>query len=113
MIKNLMKYYKPYIGILVGVVTGTLLVALLDLVFPFVVRNIIDKVLPTGNEIELYKGAALLLVLYLVSFAVSYWVQYYGHIMSASIEHDMRNDLFAHIEKQPFRYFDNEKTGQL
>ena len=108
-----MKYYKPYTGILISVVIGTLLMAGFDLIFPMVVRNIIDKILPTRDEIGLYKSAGLLLVLYLINFAVSYGVQYYGHIMSASIEHDMRNDLFAHIEKQPFQYFDNEKTGQL
>ena len=108
-----MKYYKPYTGILISVVIGTLLMAGFDLIFPMVVRNIIDKILPARDEIGLYKSAGLLLVLYLINFAVSYGVQYYGHIMSASIEHDMRNDLFAHIEKQPFQYFDNEKTGQL
>lgn len=113
MIKNFMKYYKPYMGILISVVIGTLLMAGFDLIFPVVVRNIIDEILPARDEIGLYKSAGLLLVLYLINFAVSYGVQYYGHIMSASIEHDMRNDLFAHIEKQPFRYFDNEKTGQL
>ena len=113
MIKNFMKYYKPYMGILISVVIGTLLMAGFDLIFPVVVRNIIDEILPSRDEIGLYKSAGLLLVLYLINFAVSYGVQYYGHIMSASIEHDMRNDLFAHIEKQPFRYFDNEKTGQL
>lgn len=108
-----MKYYKPYTGILISVVIGTLLMAGFDLIFPMVVRNIIDKILPARDEMGLYKSAGLLLVLYLINFAVSYGVQYYGHIMSASIEHDMRNDLFAHIEKQPFQYFDNEKTGQL
>ena len=108
-----MKYYKPYTGILISVVIGTLLMAGFDLIFPMVVRNIIDKILPARDEIGLYKSAGLLFVLYLINFAVSYGVQYYGHIMSASIEHDMRNDLFAHIEKQPFQYFDNEKTGQL
>ena len=108
-----MKYYKPYTGILISVVIGTLLMAGFDLIFPMVVRNIIDKILPARDEIGLYKSAGLLLVLYLINFAVSYGVQYYGHIMSASIEHDMRNDLFVHIEKQPFQYFDNEKTGQL
>lgn len=108
-----MKYYKPYTGILISVVIGTLLMAGFDLIFPMVVRNIIDKILPARDEIGLYKSAGLLLVLYLINFSVSYGVQYYGHIMSASIEHDMRNDLFAHIEKQPFQYFDNEKTGQL
>ena len=113
MIRNFMKYYKPYTGILISVVIGTLLMAGFDLIFPMVVRNIIDKILPARDEMGLYKSAGLLLVLYLINFAVSYGVQYYGHIMSASIEHDMRNDLFAHIEKQPFQYFDNEKTGQL
>ena len=71
MIRNFMKYYKPYTGILISVVIGTLLMAGFDLIFPMVVRNIIDKILPARDEIGLYKSAGLLLVLYLINFAVS------------------------------------------
>lgn len=113
MIKRFIQYYKPYMGILVGVIQGTFAMAGMDLVFPIVVRDLINRVLPEKDVEQLLIGSALLLVLYAVNFTVQFLVQYFGHIMSASIEHDMRRDIFAHIEKLSFRYFDNEKTGQL
>lgn len=113
MLSRFMKYYRPYLGILVWVVAGTFAMAGLDLVFPVVVKNLIQDVLPHGDMKRLFIGSAGLLLLYLLSFAIHYAVQYYGHVMSASIEHDMRRDLFAHMEKLSFHYFDNEKTGQL
>lgn len=113
MIKRFMRYYKPYMTILIGVIIGTFVMAGLDLIFPIVVRNLINEVLPVKDMHRLVMGSAALLVLYIINFLVQYYVQYYGHVMSASIEHDMRRDLFRHIESLSFHYFDNEKTGQL
>ncbi|MDY4473110.1 MAG: ABC transporter transmembrane domain-containing protein, partial [Dialister sp.] len=113
MIRRFMKYYRPYMHILIWVIVGTFVMAGLDLIFPVVVRELIHDVLPAGDMHRLFIGAGILLVLYILNFAIQYAVQYYGHVMSASIEHDMRRDLFAHIEKLSFHYFDNEKTGQL
>ncbi len=113
MLSRFMKYYRPYLAILVGVIAGTFAMAGLDLVFPVVVKEIIGDVLPKGDMKRLFIESAGLLFLYLLSFAIHYAVQYYGHVMSASIEHDMRRDLFAHMEKLSFHYYDNEKTGQL
>ena len=113
MIKRFMQYYKPYMGILIGVILGTFAMAGMDLVFPIVVRDLMNRVLPEKDLEKLLMGSAVLLGLYAVNFMIQFGVQYYGHIMSASIEHDMRRDLFFHIEKLSFRYFDNEKTGQL
>ncbi len=108
-----MKYYRPYLALLIWVIVGTFAMAGLDLIFPVVVKEIIGEVLPKGDMKRLFLESAGLLVLYLLSFAIHYAVQYYGHVMSASIEHDMRRDLFAHMEKLSFHYYDNEKTGQL
>ena len=113
MIGHFLKYYKNYKILLSGVIAGTFTASALDLLFPAVVRDLIARVLPSGNISELWTGAAALLVLYVVNFAVQYAVSYYGHVMSAGIEHDMRRDLFAHIEGLSFQYFDNEKVGQL
>ncbi len=108
-----MKYYRPYLALLIWVIVGTFAMAGLDLIFPVVVKEIIGEVLPKGDMKRLFLESVGLLVLYLLSFAIHYAVQYYGHVMSASIEHDMRRDLFAHMEKLSFHYYDNEKTGQL
>ncbi len=113
MIRVLMHYYKNYRLLLAGVIAGTFAFSALDLLFPVVVRDIIARVLPSGETDALLMETALLLFLYAAGFAVQYGVSYYGHVMSAGIEHDMRRDAFAHIEGLSFSYFDNEKTGNL
>lgn len=113
MIYNFLHYYKPYKSILYGVVIGSLVAALLDLVFPMLVRQILNEVLPQKNTDRLLHDTGILFILYLGNYGLLYLVNYYGHLMSAKIENDMRRDLFEHFQKMSFRYFDNAKTGQL
>lgn len=98
MIYNFLHYYKPY---------------LLDLIFPMMVRQILNEVLPQKNINRLLQDSGVLFILYLGNYGLLYIVNYYGHLMSAKIENDMRRDLFEHFQKMSFRYFDNAKTGQL
>ena len=95
------------------VILGSFLTSALDLVFPMIVRKIINDALPTGDMRLLLSLSALLLVLYIISYAAMYWVNYKGRAMSINMENDMRRDLFAHLQDMSFRFFDNTKTGQL
>lgn len=113
MIYNFLHYYKPYKRILYGVVIGSLVAALLDLIFPMMVRQILNEVLPQKNINRLLQDSGVLFILYLGNYGLLYIVNYYGHLMSEKIENDMRRDLFEHFQKMSFRYFDNAKTGQL
>lgn len=113
MIHNFLHYYKPYKSILYGVVIGSLVAALLDLVFPMLVRQILNEVLPQKNTDRLLHDTGILFILYLGNYGLFYLVNYYGHLMSAKIENDMRRDLFEHLQQMSFKYFDNAKTGQL
>lgn len=113
MIHNFLHYYKPYKSIFYGVVIGSLVAALLDLVFPMLVRQILNEVLPQKNTDRLLHDTGILFILYLGNYGLLYLVNYYGHLMSAKIENDMRRDLFEHLQQMSFKYFDNAKTGQL
>lgn len=113
MIHNFLHYYKPYKSILYGVVIGSLVAALLDLAFPMLVRQILNEVLPQKNTYRLLHDTGILFILYLGNYGLLYLVNYYGHLMSAKIENDMRRDLFEHLQQMSFKYFDNAKTGQL
>ena len=106
-------YYKPYKWILIGVMLGSCLAAILDLLFPILVRQMLDEAIPQGKLDVLLQGAGLLLGLYVLNFGLLFAINYYGHIMSMGIENDMRRDLFKHIESLSFRFFDNTRTGQL
>jgi ATP-binding cassette subfamily B protein len=112
-VKNFLRFYKPYKTILLLVILGTFITSAMDLVFPMAVRFILGKVLPAGDLPELFKWSGMLLVLYLLHYVISYYTNFKGHVMSASIENDMRKELYAHLENMSFKFFDNAKTGQL
>ena len=113
MLKLLMGYYRPYRRKLMGLLVLSLLTAALELVFPVLVRHILDVELPAKDINNIFRMIGILFVLYCISFALSYVVQYNGTLVSVHMENDMRQDLFRHLEKMSFSYYDNNKTGQL
>ncbi len=113
MIKDFIAYYRPYKLHFAGVVIGSCIAAILDLLFPVIVKHIMDVELPQKNVDGIFYWASILLSLYIFNFGLLYCINYFGHIMSASIENDMRRDLFRHLQKMSFRFYDNVKTGQL
>lgn len=113
MLQKIIHYYKPYKLILLLVLIGSCFSALLELVFPYIVRQMLNVQIPQKNIDELLYWAGILLALYVVNFGLLFSINYYGHVMSSGIENDMRRDLFGHMEKMSFRFFDNARTGQL
>lgn len=96
-----------------GIFLGSLLTAALELLFPLVVRHILNEELPTGNLQGVVKWSAVLLLAYLLNFLLFYGVSYASGILSAGMENDMREDLFKKLQQLPFSFFDEIKTGRL
>lgn len=113
MLQKIIHYYKPYKLILLLVLMGSCFSALMELLFPYIVRQMLNVQIPQKNIDELLYWAGILLALYIVNFGLLFSINYYGHVMSSGIENDMRRDLFGHMEKMSFRFFDNARTGQL
>jgi len=112
-VKAFFSYYKPYKGLFFLDFGSAIVVGLLELIFPLITSIYIDRLLPTNqwNLIVIF-GIALLFVFGIVAvlkFIVTYW----GHKLGTNIERDMRNDLYSHIQKLNFKYFDNQKSGKL
>jgi ATP-binding cassette subfamily B protein len=89
------------------------IVALLELAFPLAVQWFIDRLLPSENWSAIVSVSAGLLALYIGSTFLQYIVNYWGHKLGINIETDMRQQLFGHVQKQSFRFFDNTKTGHV
>ncbi len=113
MLRQFLLYFQPYKKLLGGVVLGSCLTAALELLFPVLVRQLLEHEIPAAEITAILHWGAALLVLYLLNFALLYAINYYGHVMSASIENDMRRDLFEHLEHMSFTFFDNARTGEL
>lgn len=113
LVRRFLSYYRPYVGLFTLDFTSAVVLAALELMFPMAVRWIVDTLLPAGNwSMVLWAGAGLF-VLYLVTSGLTYVVTYWGHMLGINIEYDMRQQLFDHVQRLSFRYFDNNKTGSI
>ncbi len=113
MLKRFLRYYVPYKKALALTLAGAALSALAELLFPLYLRYIMDEILPLGNIAVLLKAAVGLLLLYLLNSFLNYQVMCRGRMIGALIEQDMRRALFRHVQAMSFRFFDNQRVGQL
>ncbi|OQY42922.1 MAG: thiamine ABC transporter permease [Fusobacteriia bacterium 4572_74] len=112
-LKSFIKYYKPHIKLLISTVICAILLALLDLIFPKLIQIIIDEIIPAKDLKTFYYISIGLIFMYLLRYVVSYCQLYYGNLLGIKIETKMRKELFTHIQKLSFSYFDNNKTGVI
>ncbi|WP_391204964.1 ABC transporter ATP-binding protein [Psychrobacillus sp. L4] len=113
MLKKFFSYYKPHKRLFIIDFSSAVFVAILELAFPVAVQWFIDKLLPTGDWNMIVKIGILLLLVYILSTFLNYVVSYLGHKLGINIETDMRQQLFNHVQRQSFRFFDNTKTGHI
>lgn len=113
MLKVFFSYYKPHSRLFWIDFISAILVAILELAFPLAVQWFIDELLPTNDWNAIVKVSVLLLLVYLISTTLNYVVNYLGHKLGINIETDMRRELFNHVQRQSFRFFDNTKTGNI
>ena len=86
------------------------------LILPLIIRYITSDVIYRAADEALQlilKLSLLMLGLIALEFYCNYFIAYYGHIMGAKMEYDMRNEIFSHYQKLSFSFFDNQKVGQL
>jgi len=113
MISKFFSFYRPYKKLFILDFTCAIIAGLLELAFPIAVNVFIDDLMPSGEMGTIVAAAFALLLLYVVNMVLMYIVNYWGHALGISIETDMRRNLFAHIQKLSFRFFDQSKTGHL
>lgn len=113
MYKKFFSYYKPHKRLFAIDFSSAIVVAILELAFPLAVQWFIDKLLPTGDWGMIVKVSILLLLVYALSTVLNFIVNYLGHKLGINIETDMRQELFNHVQRQSFRFFDNTKTGHI
>ncbi|WP_225743971.1 ABC transporter ATP-binding protein [Marinilactibacillus sp. Marseille-P9653] len=113
MLKKFFSYYKPYKWLFTLDFSSAIIVAVLELAFPIIVQRVIDTILPTEEWPTIVWVSIGLLSIYVMNTFLQFIVTYYGHRLGTNIETDMRQDLYKHIQKQSFKYFDNRETGKL
>jgi ATP-binding cassette, subfamily B, bacterial len=113
MIRRFFTYYRPHKRLFTIDFSAAVIVAILELAFPLAVQWFIDSLLPSGNWSMIVSVSLGLLAFYIISTFLQYIVNYLGHMLGINIETDMRQQLFTHVQRQSFRFFDNTKTGHI
>ena len=114
--KKFISYYKPYKSMFFMDMFCALVLSAIDLIFPKLVQYLMDEVYsvrpPNMLQIIFLTGAGLL-VLYIIRYFCQHYITSWGHIMGARMESDMRSDLFNHLQKLSFSFYDDANTGKL
>lgn len=115
-LKKLAAYYKPYRGLFWADMFFAMLGAAITLIIPLMVRyitgTVVEMPLAESTKIIVQLGIVMVAMVALEGFC-NFFITYYGHLMGAKIEHDMRNEIFAHYQKLSFAFYDNQKVGHL
>jgi|SRR6266487_1448236 len=114
--KKFLSYYKPYLGLFFSVMSCAFIVAGITLLFPLCTRYITKTVLAghLSNALpQIYAVGALMVVLIAIHAVCNFYVDYRGHAMGAMMESDLRSELFDYYQKLSFRFYDDQRTGQL
>ncbi len=113
MLKRFIAYYKPHKKLFYLDMFFAFLISVSDLVFPVFTRKMINEIIPEGRMDLLIRWTIIMVVLFIFRYISNYIVSYWGHVLGVKIEHDMRTDIFTHLQTLPFSYFDNNKTGHI
>lgn len=113
MFKRFIAYYKPHRLVFTLDMLAALAVALVGIVYPIVTRRMLNDLIPNRNYRMVVIFGISLLGLYIVRMLLNYFIQYYGHVMGVRMQAEMRSDMFRHLEKLPYSFYDNHETGKI
>ncbi|MGO5074878.1 ABC transporter ATP-binding protein [Clostridium sporogenes] len=113
MLKEFISYYKPHKKLFVLDMIAAFIVALCDLFYPMITRQIINDIIPNGKIRLLFFWTISLLIIYIMKYFLNHFIQYWGHMVGVRIQADMRKRVFNHLQTLPFTYFDENKTGVI
>lgn len=112
-LKIFFSYYKPHLSLFIADMICAFLIAAIDVAFPMFSRYALDTLIPSR---DLQKFIILIVILlggYGLRWIFNWFVNYWGHVFGNRVETDMRRDVFDHLEKLPFSYYDSHLTGKI
>lgn len=113
MLKRFISYYKPHKKMLALDMLAALLISVIGMVYPVVTNKMLNEYIPKKMYSTIVVAGVIVLVLYVIRLLLRYFVQYYGHIIGVKMQSQMRVDLFCHLQKLPYKFYDNNETGRI
>ena len=113
MLKRFISYYGPHKKMLALDMLAAFFISVIGMVYPIVTNKMLNEYIPNKMYGTIITVGLLVLGLYALRMLLRFFVQYYGHLIGVKMQAKMRRDLFSHLEKLPFSYYDNNETGKI
>lgn len=113
MLRKFISYYRPHKKLFFMDMFCAFIVAVCDLFYPVIAGNMIDDYVPNQNLRMMIIWSIALLLIYFLKAGLNWFIQYYGHVVGVRMQADMRRDIFERLQRLPFSYFDENKTGTI
>ena len=113
MLKRFISYYKPHKKIFILDMLAALAASLIGVVYPVVTRRMLNDLIPNKNYRMIVVAGIVVLMLYFLRMLLDYFIQYYGHVMGVRMQAEMRSDMFNHLQKLSYSFYDENETGKI
>ena len=113
MVKRFIAYYRPHKLLFGADMAASLLISLLGMIYPVMTNRLLNNYIPNRAYSSIIIAGVTVLALYFVRMLLRYFVQYQGHMVGTYMQAQMRRELFAHLERLPFSFFDDHETGAI
>ncbi len=113
MLRRFFRYFRPHRKLVILDLAAALLASFCEFLYPIFTRTMLYTLVPQRALQGLLTYTAVLLAVYLVRLGLQYFMVYYGHLVGVRIQADMRRELFSHLQRLPFSFYDNNETGNI
>ena len=113
LVRRFIHYYKPHKKLFLLDMGASVLVALIGVVYPIITRTMLNTLIPERNYRMIVLLGVTLLSLYFAKMLLNYFIRYKGHMMGVYMQAQMRSDMFDHLEKLPYSFYDHHETGKI
>lgn len=113
MLKRFLSYYKPHKKIFALDMSASFLISVIGIIYPIITRNMLNNFIPNKQfRLIIFSGIALITI-YFIRMLLMYFIQYQGHMMGVRMQAQMRSDMFIHLQKLPYKFYDDNETGKI
>ena len=112
-LKIFFSYYKPHVGLFIADMICAFFMAAIDVAFPMFTRYALNTLIPNHQLRTFIILVVILFAGFCLHKACNWFVAYWGHVFGNRVEQDMRRDVFDHLEKLPFSFYDTNRTGKI
>ena len=113
MLKRFLKYYKPHKKIFTLDMLASFTISVIGIIYPIITRNMLNVFIPERKYAFIVAAGVGLFIIYFIRMQLMYFIKYYGHIMGVKMQAQMRSDMFSHLQKLPYNFYDNNETGKI